>query len=579
MDTALPHIALDTETYWSKKLRYSVRNLLPEHYASHNLFSCYMVSACDGSTAWAGEPEKFRWESLEGRVLVSHNARHDQAVVREMIKRGQIPDFKPAAWYCSAAMSAYLFNRRSLAEAVERAFKVKLSKDVREDSAEKHWPADYTAEQQKQMLDYARSDAHWTWKLWNDFSERWPEHEKLIANWHIERGREGVQIDEKLLNDYILKAHACKLKTQELLPWLSDEWDEEDEFNQKPTSTKCIAEECRRVGIPAPPVKAHEGEDAFQEWEAAYGEAHPWIGALSNWRSINKLLKTFERMKERLSDSGAMPFGQKYVGTMTGRVSGEMQVNLFNQRKFGLLIDSKGLLETDDLKISSAHKERKKTGDFPSWVQSIIDARNLIIARPGKILCTSDLSNIEPRVAAHIAGDTAFLDLVRAGHSPYAAHAIATMGWDPARDLKTEDPEQYNLAKMRCVAHGTPVITKRGYVEIQDVQDDDLVWDGVEWVGHEGLICKGEQPVIKLGHEFFTEDHEIYEAENEKKTARAYLSQRRCAWALHWRQATSPGWREIWQLGSFVFRSVAKREKVRVLDALLAVWKRFRKAA
>lgn len=448
------HISLDTETYWSRKTKYSVRVLLPEHYVAHHQFDCYIVSACEGTTAWAGSPKDFNWAALDGRVLISHNARHDQAVVREMIKRNLIPDFRPAAWHCSAAMSAYLFNRRSLAEAVEHAYKVKLSKDVRDDSAEKHWPADYTPEQQKAMLEYARSDAHWTWKLWQDFSEQWPEHERLIADWIIARGREGVQIDEKLLNEFILRAHECKLKTQSVLPWLQDEWDDADEFDPKPTSTKCIAEQCRRVGIPAPPIKATEGIEAFDEWEATYGPAHPWISALSSWRSVNKLVKTFQRIKERVDDKGVMPFGQKYVGTMTGRVSGESQVNLFNQRKQALLIDERGLMEASDARVDEAHKIKKKTGAWPSWVSSAIDIRNLILARPGKILCTSDLSNIEPRVAAFIAGDTAFLDLVRAGHSPYAAHAIATMGWPADKDLKAEDPEKYNLAKMRTLSLG-----------------------------------------------------------------------------------------------------------------------------
>jgi hypothetical protein len=449
-----PHIALDTENWYSSKLKVSVRVMSPEQYAAHPSFECYCVSACDGNTAWSGSPEAFNWQSLEGRVLVSHNARYDMAIVREMIRRGQIPDFKPAAWWCSASMSAYLCNRRSLADAIEYFYKTKLSKDVRDSADGKHWPTDFSAAEQQKMLEYARSDALWTWKLFQDHASKWPQHERIISDWIIRRGAEGVAIDESLLNQYILATHACKQTTQKLLPWLDDAWDEEDEFSPRPTSTKCIAEQCRRVGIPCPPIKAQEGEEAFQEWELQYGPQHPWIAALSSWRSVNKLLSTFERIKQRLEPGAILPFGQRYCGTITGRVSGEAHINLFNQRKQALLIDQRGLMETSDTQVDAAHKEKKKTGAWPAWVRQPIDFRNLIIARPSKQLLTSDLSNIEPRVAAFIAGDEAFLDLVRAGHSPYAAHAIATMGWDSRRDLKAEDPEKYNLAKMRVLSLG-----------------------------------------------------------------------------------------------------------------------------
>ena len=68
-------------------------------------------------------------------------------------------------------------------------------------------------------------------------------------------------------------------------------------------------------------------------------------------------------------------------------------------------------------------------------------------------LIVSDLSQIEPRLTAFLAGDTDFLDLIKKGMSPYEAHARQTMGWTGGK-LKDEDPELYLLAKVRVLQLG-----------------------------------------------------------------------------------------------------------------------------
>jgi len=476
-------ISLDTETFFSSKLKYSVRTMLPEEYASHPLFDCFIVSICNGPVAWAGHPTELDWSTLEGATLLSQNARFDQAIVAEMIKRGIIPKFTFKDWHCTANLSSYLWNRRSLAAAVEHAFGVEVSKESRDTSDNKHWPQDFTEKERADFLEYARKDAVWCRRLFIEFGDQWSEKERFISDWTIRRGREGIQIDRALLDQFILQTFAAKAKIQSTLPWLDDSWDEDDEFNNpKPTSTKCIAEQCRRSDIPCPPVKAHEGEEAFEEWEVQYGHQHPWISQLSCWRSVNKLLKTFELMKTRLRSDGTMPFGQKYCGTTTGRVAGDGKVNLFNQRKEALLIKQDGFVETDDLKVDAAHKSKKKTGQWPEWVLHPIDFRNLIIPRPGKKMIVSDLSQIEPRVAAWLAGDWEFLRLVAGGMSPYQAHAVMTMGWPADKNLKTEDDNLYALAKARLLSLGYGAAWEKLIVMARTNAGLDLTVDDPEFV-------------------------------------------------------------------------------------------------
>lgn len=448
-------IAFDTETFYSKKLKYTIFNSLAEPFCKHPLFDPYLVSVYDGEQAWVGHPRDFNWNALEGRTLLSHNRYFDNSVTNEMAVRGIAPGFKPAAWHCTANLTAYLCNRRSLAAAVEYLFAVKLDKDPRDQAEGKRWES-FPAEQQATMKKYAIGDVVWCHRIWKDFSHKWPEVERRLANITIDQGMRGVQINTELLDQYLIQSHEMKEATEKLLPWLEDKWDDESEddtnFKPKPTSTKCVAEQCRRAGIPCPPVKSDD-EEAYDEWELTYKGRHPWIQALSAWRSINKLVKTFQLMKARVRNDGTMPFALKYFGAHTGRWSGDGKMNMQNPRKRPVIANELGLMETDDRRIDTALEHKSKEKAWPTWVRAALDFRALIIPRPGKKMIVSDLSQIEPRVLAWLAGDFKLLDMIKDGMSIYEAHARATMSW-AGGVLKKENPKLYALAKARVLGLG-----------------------------------------------------------------------------------------------------------------------------
>jgi DNA polymerase len=64
-----------------------------------------------------------------------------------------------------------------------------------------------------------------------------------------------------------------------------------------------------------------------------------------------------------------------------------------------------------------------------------------------------DLAQIEPRCLAWMAGDRAWLDLVRAGMNPYEAHAMTAHGWSGTK-LKAERPTLYALCKAERLGLG-----------------------------------------------------------------------------------------------------------------------------
>lgn len=60
-----------------------------------------------------------------------------------------------------------------------------------------------------------------------------------------------------------------------------------------------------------------------------------------------------------------------------------------------------------------------------------------------------------------------------------------------------------------CLTKDTQVLTNSGWRELQDVRKTDLLWDGVEWVSHKGVVAKGQQKIIDLGGIRVTPDHKI----------------------------------------------------------------------
>lgn len=456
-------VAVDYETFWSKKLKYSIRTQIAEQYCRSPLFDPYIIAVSDGTTSWSGELKHFNWAALEGKHLLAHNRYFDSAITQELVRRGLAPKFLlENRWSCTADMTAYLCNRRSLAAACEHLLGVKTEKDTRDESYGKHWPQDFSPEEQAAMLKYARNDPFRSHELWTRFNHLWPEMEQRLSDLTIRQGQHGVQIDRALLDDYIVKSHAMKMNAEDTLPWLADaddEWEdflEEADLAAKPTSTKCIAEQCKRSGIPCPPVKKDDPE-GYEEWEDTYAPRHAWIQSLSAWRSVNKLYKTFLLVKERLRNDGTMPFALKYFGAHTGRWAGDARINMQNMRRKPLLCNERGMLEMNEKRLVAAYnhfdasKKATGTGIWPEWVKYDIDFRHIIIARPGKKFIVSDLSQIEPRVLNWLAGNEEMLALMRDGMSPYAAHMKTAMKHEGEVD---KNSDIYKLAKARVLALG-----------------------------------------------------------------------------------------------------------------------------
>jgi len=192
-----------------------------------------------------------------------------------------------------------------------------------------------------------------------------------------------------------------------------------------------------------------------------------------------KVKSTTERTRAQrfldISKRGALPVPLSYYGATTGRWTA-----------------SKG---------SAINMQNLKRGSF---------LRKAILAPMGHTIVVGDLSQIEPRVLAWLSDYEDMLDIFRSGADPYAAFG-AQMFNIPGM-TKESNPELRQSAKsalLGCFGPDTSVLTNRGWVPIVRVQATDTVWDGEEWVCHQGVVPQGEKEVLTALGISATSDHEI----------------------------------------------------------------------
>jgi hypothetical protein len=144
--------------------------------------------------------------------------------------------------------------------------------------------------------------------------------------------------------------------------------------------------------------------------------------------------------------------------------------------------------------------------------------RGCLIAPPGRKLVIADLSNIEGRVLAWLAGEDwktkAFTDFDRGvGHDLYVLAYARSFGVTPEQVIenkKSGDGMMRQLGKvmeLACLGQDTQVVTSSGIKAIVDVTEDDLLWDGEEWVRHAGLVPKGARLTVNVAGIEATADH------------------------------------------------------------------------
>lgn len=193
-----------------------------------------------------------------------------------------------------------------------------------------------------------------------------------------------------------------------------------------------------------------------------------------------------------------------YGANRTGRWAGQIvQVQNLPQNKLKDLDLARNLLKARDYEALEL-----LFGNVPDTLSQLI--RTAFVARPGSRLIPVDFSAIEARVIAWLAWCEWRLEVFQTHGKIYEASA-EQMFKLPKGSVTKKSPyrQKGKVAELACFGPDTPVLTSNGTKPIRAVSKQDLVWDGEQWVTHDGVIFQGLRETINLAGIEVTPDHLI----------------------------------------------------------------------
>ena len=130
----------------------------------------------------------------------------------------------------------------------------------------------------------------------------------------------------------------------------------------------------------------------------------------------------------------------------------------------------------------------------------------------GNVIAARDMSQIELRCLAHLANEKSMIDIYQKDGDIHDLTARKVFKLDPS---VKPDKIKHRMAAKRCIAKGQLVLTNHGLIAIEKVTCYDLVWDGVEWVSHDGVVSNGILPTIEHDGVRATLDHVVWAESGE----------------------------------------------------------------
>lgn len=443
--------AIDFETFYTED--YGIEEVGLWHYLNDPRFDPYLVSIYGPGVDYVGHPDNAPWAKVYGHVWVSHNSSFDRQVWHRwaFLKSGGLihPD-NWSAWYCTANMSVYIGGPRSLKDAAKHLLSKEVDKGMRNYMKGKTWAQAVAEGRDKALMEYARQDSINCWELWTNYSERWPQSERDLAELTFQQTVRGIAVDRTLVEATLPPVFEAKEKAIKLIPWYGKTDYKGEEIPA--LSSLALKAWCADNDVPVP-ITTNAKDLRFMEWQKLNGDVSV-VKAMQTYRSANALFMKGNTLYQRIRNDGRYGFEMKYFGATTGRWSGGYEDEHSDSAKFNIQ-------------------------NMPKEAMFGFDLRRCLIPAKGKKFVIADYSQIEPRCLAILSGDTAMLKSLYKKIGLYEAHARATMEWKGGI-MKDEDKKMYALAKARVLALGyqcgwAKFIVMAYMYGVQDVLDFPII--------------------------------------------------------------------------------------------------------
>ena len=276
---------------------------------------------------------------------------------------------------------------------------------------------------------------------------------------------------------------------------------------ENPNSPLQLKEWLNKKGLEIDSLAKKDVESALKNAEGDIKEVLELRQELSK-SSVRK----YDAMKNvKGKDNRARGLIQFYGANRTGRYSGRLiQVQNLRRNNLKDLDLARSLVKNRDYETMEILYES------PSDILSQL-IRTAFIAKEGTRFIISDFSAIEARVLAWLAGEQWVLDAFENGEDIYCRTASRMFGVPVEKHgVNGHLRQKGKIATLACIAEGELVLTDKGLVPIEKLTKAHKLWDGENWVSHDGVIYKGIGEVIEYDGLRATKDHIVWIEGQEK---------------------------------------------------------------